>query len=36
MSIASSIYGYFGATNPEVMTASEGDEEGDVRLEDKL
>lgn len=36
MSIASSIYGYFGATNPQVMTASEGDEEGDVRLEDKL
>lgn len=36
MSVASSIYGYFGATNPHVMTASEGDEEGDVRLEDKL
>jgi hypothetical protein len=36
MSVASSIYGYFGATNPYVMTASEGDESGDVRLEDKL
>ncbi len=36
MSIASSIYGYFGVTNPQVLTASEGNPEGDVRLEDKL
>ncbi|MEY8247378.1 MAG: DUF1501 domain-containing protein [Bermanella sp.] len=36
MSIASSIYGYFGATNPQVLTASAGNPEGDVRLEDKL
>lgn len=36
MSIASSIYGYFGATNPQVLTASKGNEGGDVRLEDKL
>lgn len=36
MSIASSIYGYFGATNPEVLTASEGDETGSTRLEDGL
>ncbi|MFT6153009.1 MAG: hypothetical protein ACJA1X_000346, partial [Bermanella sp.] len=36
MSVASSIYGYFGATNPNVMTASPDNEDGDVRLEDKL
>ncbi len=37
MSIASSIYGYFGATNPQVLTRDpELNPEGDVRLEDKL
>jgi uncharacterized protein (DUF1501 family) len=36
MSIAASIYGYFGVQNPEVMTASEGNESGDGRLEDGL
>jgi hypothetical protein len=36
MSIAASIYGCFGVTNPNVMTASEGNENGDVRLEDIL
>lgn len=36
MCIASSIYGYFGATNPQVLTASEGNERGDGRLEDGL
>jgi hypothetical protein len=36
MSVASSIYGYFGATNPNIMTASPDNEDGDVRLEDNL
>ncbi len=37
MSIASSIYGYFGATNPQVLTRdSTLNPDGDVRLEDKL
>jgi uncharacterized protein (DUF1501 family) len=36
MSVASSIYGYFGATNSNVMTASPDNLDGDVRLEDKL
>ncbi len=36
MSIAASIYEYFGATNPEVMTASAGDPDGDGSLASKL
>jgi hypothetical protein len=36
MSVASSIYGYFGATNSNVMTASPDNLDGDARLEDKL
>jgi hypothetical protein len=36
MSIAASIYGCFGVTNPNVMTASEGNESGDAPLEDLL
>lgn len=36
MCIASSIYGYFGVQNPQVLTASEGNESGDGRLEDGL
>ena len=36
MCIASSIYGYFGVQNPHVLTASEGNESGDGRLEDGL
>ena len=35
MSVAASIYGYFGVQNPQVMTASDGDA-GDGRLEDGL
>ncbi len=37
MSVASSIYGYFGATNSPILTATPGiNPEGDVRLEDLL
>jgi hypothetical protein len=36
MCIASSVYGYFGATNPQVLTASASNESGDGRLEDGL
>lgn len=36
MSVASSIYGYFGANNPGILTASEADTSGEGRLEDRL
>lgn len=37
MSIASSIYGYFGASNPEILTADPAyNPDGDQRLEDGL
>lgn len=37
MSVASSIYGYFGATNSHILTADATyNPEGDVRFEDKL